>query len=198
MQIDPSQQSARENYQLLIHCVIPRPIAWLGTVSGGGVNNLAPFSYFGAVTATPPTLMVSVGKRHAGPKDTARNLLAQREGVVHIPDRTLVERMVRTSAEVEGEVDEFALAGLTAVPATRVNAPRVAEAAVALECRVTQHLEVGSKKNDVFFLEVVYVHLRDDILVGNRPDPSKLQAVGRLGGDGYSDTTQPFYLPRPL
>lgn len=197
MQIDTSKLSSSENYRLLVHCVVPRPIAWISTFSRDGTRNIAPFSYFAAVTSAPPTLMVSVGKRAGVPKDTARNLLDCKECIVHICQRDLASVMVQTSAEVSADIDEFELSKLHATSAERVHAPRVADAAIALECTLSQHLEVGEKRADVFFLEVVYAHVRDDVLGGEYPDPAKLRAVGRLGGTGYCDTALPFTLERP-
>ena len=106
MEIDPKDLNARQNYGLLISCVVPRPIAWLSTQSVAGVRNLAPFSFFGGVTATPPTVMVSIGRVPAEDeaqqsaatraKDSAQNLLDTGEGVIHIPHRDLAQPMVKT------------------------------------------------------------------------------------------------------
>jgi flavin reductase (DIM6/NTAB) family NADH-FMN oxidoreductase RutF len=197
MEIDPKDLAPREAYQLLTACVIPRPIAWASTVDGTGVVNLAPFSFFGGVTSHPPTVMVSVGRRAGRPKDTGANLLATGEAVVHIPTRALAAAMVATSADVEPHVDEFALAGLTPVPSVRVRPPRVAEATVALECVRRHHQEVGAGPVDLFLLEVVYVHLRDEDVVDGLPDAGRMAAVGRLGGTLYCDTAAPFAVPRP-
>jgi flavin reductase (DIM6/NTAB) family NADH-FMN oxidoreductase RutF len=197
MQIDTTQLSSSDNYKLLVHCVVPRPIAWVSTLSSDGKRNIAPFSYFAAVTSAPPTLMVSIGKRKGVPKDTARNLLHTKQCVVQICHRPLAQAMVQTSAELQPDIDEFELIGLHATDAEKVKAPRVADAAIALECRVSQHLEVGDKRADVFFLEVVFAHLRDDVLGTDYPDPARLRAVGRLGGNGYCDTAEPFFIERP-
>jgi flavin reductase (DIM6/NTAB) family NADH-FMN oxidoreductase RutF len=196
VEIDPEALAPRERYALLISLVVPRPVAWVSTLSADGRANLAPFSFFGGVTADPPTVVVSVGRRRGERKDTAANLLATREAVVHIPTRPLAERMVATSAEVEAGVDEFDLAGLGKAPARKVRPWRVAEAAVAMEALVDRHLEVGHGPVDVFFLRIVHLHLADELGSGP-PDPARLRAVGRLGGSGYCDTAAPFDLPRP-
>lgn len=196
MEIDPKTLSPREAYHLLISLVVPRPIAWVSTLDAQGRANLAPFSFFGGVTSHPPTVMVSVGRRKGEPKDTAANLLATREAVVHLPHRPLAEAMVRTSTEAAPEVDEFDLAGLAKAPAERVAPPRVADAAIALECTLEQHLEVGDGPNDVFLLEVVHIHLADEVAVDGKADPALLKAVGRLGGSLYCDTAEPFEITR--
>jgi flavin reductase (DIM6/NTAB) family NADH-FMN oxidoreductase RutF len=196
--VDPAALTRRDAYRWLIACLIPRPVAWVSTCSPAGVPNLAPFSFFGGVTSTPPTVMVSVGRRRDGtPKDTAANLLATREAVIHVPDRPRAEAMVATSAEVGAEVDEFHLAGLEKLPATRVRPWRVAGAPLALEAVLERHLEVGEGPADLFLLRVVLYHVADDVLVDGLPDPARLAAVGRLGGHLYCDTSAPFSVPRP-
>jgi flavin reductase (DIM6/NTAB) family NADH-FMN oxidoreductase RutF len=196
MQIDPADLSPRDAYFTLTACLIPRPVAWTSTVDSRGNANLAPFSFFGGVASRPMTVMVSIGRRRGAPKDTSANLLATGEAVVHIPTRPLAEKMVATSAEVAADVDEFHLAGLTPVPATKVGPPRVAEAAIALETVMRQHIEVGDT-TDLFLLEVVHLHLDDAFVVDGRPDASRLQAVGRLGGALYCDTGDVFDVQRP-
>ncbi|MDA1194922.1 MAG: flavin reductase family protein [Planctomycetota bacterium] len=197
MEVDPALLSARDSYRLMIACVIPRPIGWASTLAADGTPNLAPFSYFGGVAATPMTVMLSVGRRNGVRKDTASNLLATREAVIHIPHHALGEAMVATSAEAAPEVDEFALAGLTPVPSTRVRPPRIREAAIAMEAVLTQHLEVGASPMDLFLLEIVHLHLDDAFVVDGLPDAGRLRALGRLGGAAYCDTAAPFEIPRP-
>ena len=197
MEIDPTTLGAQDAYRWMISCVIPRPIAWASTMDDAGRVNVAPFSFFGGVTTNPMTVMVSVGRRQGIRKDTGRNLIATREAVVHIATRPLAEKMVTTSAELPYGESELALAGLTTAPAKEVQPPRIAEAAIALETVLQQHLEVGNGPVDVFLLEVVHLYVNDAYLVDGRPDPAKLQAVGRLGGVGYCDTAAPFEVARP-
>ncbi|MDJ0973693.1 MAG: flavin reductase family protein [Planctomycetota bacterium] len=197
MHVDPSTLSRRDAYHMLISCVIPRPIGWASTVDDKGNHNLAPFSFFGGVSSDPLTVMLSIGRRRGVRKDTSRNLIATREAVLHICHRPLAEAMVKTSAEVEPDTDEFELAGLTPVPSLEVRPPRIAEAAIAMEAAVQEHLEVGNGPNDVFLLEIVHLYVADEMLVDGLPDPGRLAAVGRLGGSGYCDTAAPFDVSRP-
>ena len=199
MQILPSSLSAPDAYRLLISCVVPRPIAWVSTLDADGRGNLAPFSFFAGVTSSPPTVMVSIGRTRGRRKDTAANLLATREAVVHIPPRRLAAQMVQTSAEVPHEVDEFDLAMLPRTPSVDVRPPRIDGSPLAMECVLDRHLEMGDGPQDVFFLRVVRFHVADDVLdASGRPDPVKLDATGRLGGESYCATTQVFAIPRPV
>lgn len=197
MQIDPAALSRREKYGLITSCVIPRPIGWTSTLSESGTPNLAPFSFFGGVSSDPFLVSLSVGRKRGERKDTAVNLLANREAVIHIPHRPLAESMVQTSANVSPDVDEFDLAQLEKAPSVMVRPPRVAAAAIALEARVHHHLELGNGPVDFFILEVVHVFVDDQYIVAGRPDPAKMQAVARLGGLGYSDTQEVFSIARP-
>lgn len=197
MQIQSSDLSGPDAYRLLIACVVPRPIAWISTVDADGRCNLAPFSFFAGVTATPPTVMVGIGRSRGRRKDTAANLLATREAVVHICPRRLAPAMVRTSADVPHGVDEFDLAGLAKVPSVDVRPPRVDGAPVAMETVLSQHLEVGDGPSDLFLLRVVRFHVADDVAGDDgRPDPRRLDATGRLGGESYCASTDVFDIPR--
>lgn len=197
MQIDPNALGRRERYQLLTRAFIPRPIAWMSTVSEAGIRNLAPFSFCGAITSDPITVMVSVGRRHGAFKDTAANLMETGEGVLHIAHKPLLAPMVASSADFPPEVDEFEQVGLTPVPSHRVRAPRIAEAAVAMEVVVNHHREIGHGPVDLFLLEVVLVHLAEGLLRSDGIDPGLLSALGRLGGTSYCDTRTHFEQPRP-
>lgn len=197
MQVDPAALSVRDRYRWLIACLVPRPIAWVSTLAADGTPNLAPFSFFGGVTSDPPTVMVSVGRRRGERKDTAANLLATGEAVIHVPDRPHAEAMVQSSAEVPAAVDEFELTRLAKAPSVRVRPWRVAGAPLAFEALVERHLELGAGPVDVFFLRLVLFHVADALLVDGLPDPTRLAALGRLGGEHYVDTAQPFRIARP-
>jgi flavin reductase (DIM6/NTAB) family NADH-FMN oxidoreductase RutF len=196
LEIDPRPLSRKEKYFLSIACVVPRPIGWTSTLSAVGAANLAPFSYFGGVSSDPPVVSLSVGRRRGGArKDTANNLIETGEAVVHIADRALAGRMVATSADVPPEVDEFELVGLEKIPSRIVKPYRVAGAPIAMETRLIAHHDVANV--DLFLLEVLLFHVEDRLLVGGLPDPVRLDAVGRMGGETYCSTTGVFDIGRP-
>lgn len=198
MQIDPVDLSPRDRYLSLCSVVIPRPIGWVSTLSSTGVPNLAPFSYFGAVTSEPPTLMLNIARRRGGvQKDTTVNLLATGEGVVHIPNRALAPQMVQSSADVEAELDEFELAGLERVPSERVKPARLRDCPLAMEVKVVEHRELGRGPVDSFLLEVLLIHVDDAVITEGRPDAALIQAVGRMGGVQNVEASALFDLPRP-
>ncbi len=199
MQIDPSTISTDALYQLTISLVIPRPIGWVSTVAADGVRNLAPFSFFNAVSGEPPILMVSINQRKGRPKDTLANILATGEFVVNLVNESVATQMNVTSGNYPPEVDEFAVAGLAAEPSVQVQAPRVGEAPVSMECRLVKHVTLPDCPYTIVFGRIVWFHIADNILnERGRVDPYKFKPVGRLGGGGWSTTLgNLFEMKRP-
>jgi flavin reductase (DIM6/NTAB) family NADH-FMN oxidoreductase RutF/uncharacterized damage-inducible protein DinB len=186
MLVDPARLAAPDLYKLMISVVVPRPIAWVSTLSPEGVANAAPFSYFQALSSHPPMVMVSVGPRRGGaPKDTRRNIEATREFVVNIVSESSASPMVRTSVDHPPETSEFDIVGLERARSEKVRPPRIAESAVAMECRLDRVLEIGSSA--ICIGEVLLFHIREDVLgADGTVDPWKLRPLGRLGGADYA------------
>jgi flavin reductase (DIM6/NTAB) family NADH-FMN oxidoreductase RutF len=196
--IDPSDLDPRDAYRLFISSVVPRPIAWVSTICRDGSLNLAPFSFFNGVGGQPPTIMFSVSLRAGSDKDTLRNVRDGREFVLHIVDERLAEKMNATSGEYSYGDSEFAHAGLTTAKSVIVAPPRVAEAAIAMECRVIQIVPVGNTGNTIVIGEIVLYHLRDGLLRnGYLVDATLLKPVARLGGEEYATLGRVFKMPRP-
>ena len=193
--IDPAVDlDARGMYFLLTSLVVPRPIAWVSTVSAEGRPNLAPHSFFTVASSAPPTvLFVSIGD-----KDTVKNVRATRSFVVNIAGHALAEKMNATSINAPHGVSEFELAGLTEMASDIVAAPLLAEAPAALECELTQIVQTGAEPSFAIFGKVVRVHLARDIMdARNRVDPALLDPIGRMGGADYATTRDRFPMTRP-
>ena len=182
-------------YRFLIGVVVPRPIAFISTVSVDGRRNLAPFSYFNAISSHPPLVGIAFSDRADDPKDTLRNIRETGEFVINLVTGPLLEAMVRTSAEYPRETDEFDVARLTAAPARRVKAPRVAESPVHLECRLHEEIPLGNSRFVVG--EVLLAEANDELIVDGRVDPARLEPVGRLGGDAYTRLGEVVHVARP-
>jgi flavin reductase (DIM6/NTAB) family NADH-FMN oxidoreductase RutF len=193
--LDPRSVSPRAMYRFMIGVVVPRPIAFVSTVSGAGAFNVAPFSYFNAITNRPPLVGVSINRRAGEPKDTLRNIQETGDFVVNVVNEALLERAVRASGDWPKDVDEFDLTGLTPVKSDLVRSPRVGESPVSLECRLHRVIELG----DAFFTvgEIVLAHVADEVLTDGRVDIGKLKPAGRLGGDGYSIVRDVILHARP-
>ena len=196
-----SDKELSERYKLLIGCVVPRPIGFVATMGADGVANLAPFSFFNGVSANPLTVAFSVGDRGEEMKDTSRNISERPEFIVHVVSEPIAEQMNVTCGDFGAHVDEFAESGLTAVPGTVVDVPRVKEALVAMECRMTHHLRIGDKPpvSSHILGEVLYWHI-DERLLNERMhiDADALQAIGRMGGIEYTRTADRLAIERPV
>jgi flavin reductase (DIM6/NTAB) family NADH-FMN oxidoreductase RutF len=150
----------RETYRVLSSVVVPRPIAWVTTLGADGTLNLAPFSSFQGIF-NPPVLSINVGRRRDGSlKDTHRNIRERGEAVVHLADRPLLEALHASGEEVAPEVSEAARLGLETAPSQVVAPPRLAEAPVALECRLRQEVELD-ERSTVVLLDVLVLHAAD-------------------------------------
>jgi len=201
MQIDFTTLPVRDAYALMTTSIMPRPVAWVSTISPEGRTNLAPFSFFQGVTANPPTLLVvPVNHRDGRRKDTARNIEETGEFVVNVVPFALAEQMNATAALIASGESEFETFGIAQAPSTRVRPPRVAATPIAFEC--TLHLVVpvgeGPLAASVIFGRIQYAHIADGVLgPDGTPDPGKLDLVGRLGGELYARTTERFAIKRP-
>jgi flavin reductase (DIM6/NTAB) family NADH-FMN oxidoreductase RutF len=177
---------------MIKNAVVPRPIAWVGTVSPDGVGNLAPYSYFNLVTMDPPTLMISF----IGQKDSYDNLKASGEFVVNLVTDGLADVETASAAILPSHIDEAELLGLETVPSTRITPPRLRSAKVALECTLAHEFELHGAH--VVIANVVGIHAADDILdETGRIEIAKYRPVGRLGGALYTTVTEEFRIPVP-
>lgn len=197
--IRPDSVGKVERYQLVTSLVVPRPIGWISTFAADGTPNLAPFSFFSAVSATPMLVSVSVGARRGGAKDTAVNLRANGDFCANVVTERHLEAMNVTSANVAPEVDEFDLAGLTLVRADTVDAPYVTDCPAVLECRCIQEVPIDPA-GGLFVAEVVAIRLDPSLstIEGTQyVDPESLRPVGRLWGAAYTLLGEVKVLPRP-
>ena len=199
MIVDPCSNPPLAVYKLLIGSVVPRPIAFVSTVSPEGVYNLAPFSFFNAVCADPPTVLFCPNNR-SPIKDTLSNVRATGEFVVNIVSEDIAEKMNICSGDYPPEVDEFQVSGLTAGPSDLIKPPRVLEAHVNMECKVMQIIQISDRPwgGNVVLGEVVRFHVDDAIVEDFRINPDKLLAVGRMGGNEYTRVRDRFELIRPV
>lgn len=197
MLIDPQTTPPRDLYRLMVSLLIPRPIAWTGTRSKDGVNNLAPFSYFMGVSSKPPALAISVARGPKGAlKDSARNILETGVFTVSLVSRPLAEAMNATSEALPPEVSEFDAVGLTPIDGDRVAAPRPAEASASMECRLWHTLDLGS--THLLVGEILLFHLDEALMTPDGlVDPRALNPVARLGGLDYAALGDIFSLVRP-
>ncbi|MEE9274837.1 MAG: flavin reductase family protein [bacterium] len=187
-----------QTYRLLIGSIVPRPIAWVSTISKAGQANLAPFSFFTCVSHAPPMVSISAGERRREQKDTTRNILETQGYVIHTVVDGWEEKMNESSANFPSGESEFEALGLETVPADLVGAPRIAEAPVAMECRFRTMLTNGEEwRTHLLIGEIVRWHVREDLITEDKCiDPARLAPVGRLGGEAYCRTREIFKMKR--
>lgn len=188
-----------DGYKLLTGLVVPRPIGWIGSRSADGIDNLAPYSFFNGVAATPPTVMFAPTGQPQARKDTLSNVRETGVFTVNIVTYSLGPAMNASSGSHPAEVSEFEAVGLTVVEAGSIDAPGVAEAPARFECRVDRIVDIGEPPmgSSVVFGEVVVFDVADDLLDGTRIDQVTLDAIGRHAGNSYSRANELYEMERP-
>jgi flavin reductase (DIM6/NTAB) family NADH-FMN oxidoreductase RutF len=186
MRIDPAYLDAETAYRLITGVVVPRPIAWVTSLSATGVLNLAPFSAFTFVSPKPPMLAISVGRKGGIYKDTAQNIRNNEEYVVHIADSSLMKAVHESSTEHPPDVSEVEELRLSTLPGERIKVPRLAAAPVAMECRFRQCLEFGETRSRLIVGEVLVFHIRDGLLNNGKIETEALDPIARIAGPRYA------------
>ena len=199
--IHPEYNDFLANYKLLLGSVLPRPIAFVSTISEDGVLNLAPFSFFTAVSANPPMICFAPMLRFGDsqPKDTLVNIQDNREFVVNVVSEDIVAAMNETAPEFPAAVDEFERAGLTPADSLKIRPPRVAESPVNLECKLYKIDHFGKRHaggGSLVVGEVVAFHIRQDLLKDGKIDSGLLRPVARLAGPEYTTIAGAFAMKR--
>ncbi|MFF2040946.1 flavin reductase family protein [Kitasatospora sp. NPDC058170] len=179
---DPQATGRDDFYRLLTAVVVPRPIAWVSTLSASGTANLAPHSFFTIASVQPPIVQfTSVGR-----KDTLRNVEESGEFVVSLAPEELFEQINATGTDFPAEQGEFEAVGIEAEPSLLVKPPRVAASPVALECRL--HSTLGLGDSTVVFGRVVHAVVDDSVLVDGHPDITRMRPLSRLGRNEWGTT----------
>lgn len=205
MEFNPAELEIRDRYKLLIGCIVPRPIAFVSTISPDGRFNLAPFSFFNGVGSNPMTLLFCPANKPDGSeKDTLANCNPSAEGgtgefVVSAATEAYATSVAAAAEPLAYGDSEFELTGLTPAPSAVVKPPRVAQSPIAFECRTVQIVRTNPGApagGNIVIGEVVHIHI-DDALVNERlhVDPARLTAIGRMGGLGYCSTRDRFEMP---
>ena len=195
---DFEDTAGTDRYKLLSGLVVPRPIGWIGTRRANGTFNLAPFSFFNVVSTAPPTVLFSGSAHSDRPKDSITLAEESGEFTVNIVSEEVAEAMSVTAGSFGPDDDEFSIAGLTAVSGTVIAAPMVAESPANLECRVSKVLDVGEGLTRIVVGRVVALHVDESVLDGTRVVARSLRAVGRMSGNTYITTDNPFEIQRPF
>ena len=203
MIIDPNNTPFQDIHKLMIGSIVPRPIAFVSTISKNKKNNIAPFSYFNGVCSNPPTIMFAPARRgwDGSEKNTLITIRDTKEFVVNIVSESITEQMVKCSTDFESHVDEFSISGLTPIESKKINPPRLLESKINLECKLNQIVEIGDGTAGGGFIvigTVILFHIDDKVLVNHKIDLKKLNPVGRLAGNWYTRPTDNFKIERKI
>lgn len=190
-----SELDTARAYKLIIGCVVPRPIAWITSISAAGRVNAAPFSSYNYVSHSPPMVAVNVGLRNGKLKDTARNILETREFVVNVATESARQAMHDCSADFPPEASEPEALGIALLPSRFVKPPRIAVSPVHMECRLDQAVRLGTGNNTLYIGEVVAFHLSPAVFDGEKVDSAALRPLARLGGPYYTTLGQLIHAP---
>ena len=200
MKIDVENLDYKEKHDVLMGCILPRPIAFVSTVGEDGVLNVAPFSCFAPLSSQIPHVGIGIGTYRDGrKKDTLTNIRFSKDFVVGLVNEELAEAMNKAATDWPIEVDEFKETGLTPAKADLVNASLVAESPINMECRLKQIIDLGDATmgSDFIIGQVLRIHIKDEFYSDGEIQMSKLKAVGRLGADLYCRTGDIFEMKRP-
>ena len=202
MHLDFKELSSGQTYFTMIQTIIPRPIAWVLSENSSGSFNLAPFSYFTAVSSDPALLMFSIGKKNSNEnKDTLENIRLRNQFVVHIADTSLSKELNQSAALLPYGKSEVDSIGLQTVDFENFSLPRLDKAKVAFACSLYEVKQIGNQPMSLVFGEVHQAFIHDDIIQYNgeriKVDAQKLDPLARLGGNDYSAIAEPFTLERP-
>lgn len=178
-------------YRLLTAVVVPRPIAWVSTVSAEGVVNLAPHSFYTVACARPPIVQFS----SVGKKDTLRNVLETGEFVVNLAYAPLLEQVNNSAAGFDPHRSEVEALGIETAPSTTVRPPRVAASPVSIECTVHSTNELGD--STVVLGDVRLISVDESVLVNGHPEYQRLDPLARLGKDEWALHAEVISVRRP-
>jgi flavin reductase (DIM6/NTAB) family NADH-FMN oxidoreductase RutF len=200
MNFDMTDLGIQEKYRLLNGGVTPRPIAWISTRSKNGIDNLAPYSFFTVASCNPPVLLYTqVTQRNGIDKDTLQNLTETGECVVNIVNTPLLDQMNATSASIDSEKSEFDLVGVDHSKSCTVSPFSVTDSPIRYECTLREVISIGDLPagGTLVLLDVKSVYVRDDLYSDEGINQVLIDSVGKMGGDGYSPTSNYIALNRP-
>ncbi|MGU7778587.1 flavin reductase family protein [Burkholderia sp. PU8-34] len=196
MDFSVSGLNKAEIYKLMNCMIVPRPIAWVTTMSEDGLVNLAPFSAFSIVCYDPPLLGMNFSRKDDGSrKDSSRNVAQLKELVVHIADDTMLDLVHESSFPHPPKVSEVELLGLAVEPSVGISVPRLRDAPIAIECRLWDIIKFGPSSEYVV-AEIIHVHAREGLLSNYKIETTSLRPLSRLAGPVYG-TLGPVIVKQP-
>ncbi len=198
MEFDFAELEPQSRYRLLTNFVGPRPIALVTTRSAAGHNNAAPMSFFNVFSHDPPIVVLGIQPRLNGEeKDTIANIRRTQEFAVNMVDLAISQQMLVCGLGFGSDVDELAMAGLSAAPCRKIDAAYAGESPCVFECRVERLIDYP--RRTLVLGEVVHMYVRRNCLdaAGHYVDPENYQPIARLHADNYIVPDRQFVLKAP-
>ncbi|MGE6630300.1 flavin reductase family protein [Bacillus sp. NPDC077027] len=198
-----NELSQKEAYKILSGSIVPRPIAFITSLSKENVLNAAPFSFFNVVSANPPLLAVSIGRPNGVMKDTAQHITDRKEFVVHVSDEQIIEDVNQTAATLSRDQSELNRTHLHTIESTVITVPGVKEARIRFECKLMKHItfqnDEGETTVDHLIGRVVCAHLDEAVYDAKKGyiATDVLKPIARLAGNDYAHLGDAFVLKRP-
>lgn len=200
MHFSSSDITSATAYKLLVSTILPRPIAFVTTISQSGIPNAAPFSFFNAMGSNPPVVALGFEPKQDGRnKDTATNILETKEFVVNMVDEQLSVQMNQCAADLASDVDELELAKLDTLPSIEVTPSRISASPVSLECKLYNNMELEGGGH-IIIGKVLHFHLRDNVVTSLDPlriSLEEIAPISRLSGPHYGRVNDIFKIIRP-
>jgi flavin reductase (DIM6/NTAB) family NADH-FMN oxidoreductase RutF len=201
MNIDLSTLSSNSIYHTMIQSIVPRPVAWVLSDNGNESLNLAPFSYFSAVSSNPPLIMLSIGKKPNGSaKDTLTNIEQREQFVVHIAHREMAHLVNESALGLEFGESELDMLGLTTEPFENFRLPRLKDCRIAMACE-RYRVENITENQAMVLAEVKFIYIADDVVSESngkvKIHADKIDPISRLGGEEYATLGNIITIPRP-
>jgi len=203
MNLNFSDFSANQRYHLMTQTIIPRPIAWALTDSSNGTLNLAPFSYFTAVSSAPPILMLSIGKKPNGDsKDTLVNIIKNEKIVIHIASEQHANLVTQTAQTLAHGESELTHNKIMTTEFLDFPLPRLTQCDIAYGCELYEIKELGDVPQSLIFVEIKQIYINDNVADLDDKQRIKVHAdrikpLARLGGGEYATLKETFSLARP-
>ncbi len=200
MYLKTADLSTAELYPLFVEGIIPRPIAWISTLSSTGLDNLAPYSFFTVASCSPPVLAIThINQTNQQAKDTLVNLQQTKNCVVNVVSANQAEDMNGSCAAYAAEVSEFSALGIESVSSKFVASLSVKKSKVRYECRLRETIVISNLPAGgiLILLDVIGIYIDETIYKEGHINAKLLNAIGKLGGNDYAKTADQFSLQRP-
>lgn len=198
--IKPEEMSERDNYKFLIGSIIPRPVAVVSSLSKEGIVNIAPFSYFNIVTSNPPIISLSIQRKSGEMKDTTRNILSNKQAVVHIADEENIESINQTAANLGPSESELVRTSFTMGSSEVVAVPLINELKIKMEVSLYHHVPIINYEQvtaDLLLLKIENYHIQDELYKKGRINEDLLKPMSRLAGNDYATLGEKISIKRP-